>query len=128
MPRSLTVFRINRYGGTTSLGVGIITEDRKEERWSGDQEDSIAFLTYPNNKKGIIRVNGEAKTEYISSCFLPEGTELQMEVDKARMSIGFKVEGGKTMSFPLPEIFKDRKLYVFAMMASSNDTVEIISR
>lgn len=124
--RSLTSFRVDSYGGTTSMGFGIITEDRKKERWSGDQEESMGLLACLNTKRGIVRVNGEPKTEYSSDFFVPEGKELGMEVDLNQLTVGFRVGGGKKMTFSLPEVFSTKRVYAYVMMSSSGDQVEVI--
>ena len=101
--RSSINFVFHKYGGNTFMGVGILTADRKEERWSGDHEDSVSLLSSPSTKNGIVRVDGEKKSEFTENFFIPEGGELSMEVDLKKLSIGFRnYTVGVKWNFALP--------------------------
>ena len=46
------------------MGVGIITENRKEEEWSGDHSECACLMSSPATRKGIVKINGKKASEY----------------------------------------------------------------
>ena len=59
--KSVTRFAIQYGGKDWGICLGILTEDRKFEVWSGDRghEQSIGYWTYPKINKGNIFIDGE---------------------------------------------------------------------
>lgn len=67
-----------KYGGALSIGIGLITKNRKNSHYSGDveQSESIGYWSRSGYKRGCICSNGAKVVEWDCLLFNSEGGTL----------------------------------------------------
>ncbi len=104
---------------------GILPASRKKEEYSrGDLDPAVATYYSRNyDKEGKIWSDRKEIVDWDADWFVPEGGELEMEVDLLNWRIKW-TNGGKVVTTELSPAFKqEAHYYIYVMMDEAGDCI-----
>ena len=76
-PSAIYRARVVRYGGKSSVYIGLVVGDKKGEKWSGNKKDSVAYWSWIKYKNWEVYLDGD-KQDSGTEGALPEGGVLRV--------------------------------------------------